>query len=140
MKNTILTIGIVALTLSACKPLEQAPLANGEVIDETPLNAPQRAYNEANIRMHAGMNIINEDADIAFIQGMIPHHQGAVDMANIILEYGDDAEAQELARNIITAQEEEIAWMRNWLKERGLEEVKVPDNGNDTVNHSAMGH
>lgn len=103
-------------------------------------NAPQAAYHAANGRMHAGMNIINEDADIAFIQGMIPHHQGAVEMANIILEHGDDEEAKALARDIIAAQEKEIAWMKSWLKERGLKEVNPDDAAGDATDHEAMGH
>jgi len=99
------------------------------------MNAAQRGYAKANERMHKGMGHIDPDADVAFIQGMIPHHQGAVDMANVILEHGDDEEAKKLARGIITAQEEEIAWMRNWLKERGLGE-----NASAAANHSAAGH
>ncbi len=100
------------------------------------LNEAQKAYSRANNRMHKGMGIIDKDADIAFIQGMIPHHQGAVDMANIILEYGDDEEAKQLARNVIKAQEAEITWMKNWLKERDLKPIEIAQD----ANHSAMGH
>ena len=45
---------------------------------------------------------------------MIPHHQGAVDMAKIVLAFGKDPELRKLAENIVKAQEEEIAWMSSW--------------------------
>ena len=54
-------------------------------------------------------------SDTDFIAGMIPHHKGAVEMAKIGLEHGDDPEVRKLAEGIIAAQEAEIAWMTDWL-------------------------
>jgi uncharacterized protein (DUF305 family) len=64
--------------------------------------------------MHHGM--MSDDPDVAFAAGMLPHHEGAVEMARIELKYGKDPEMLELARKIVAAQAAEIAQMKNWLK------------------------
>ncbi len=59
------------------------------------------------------------NADHDFAAMMIPHHQGAVDMAEAELRYGKDPVLRELARNIIADQKKEIALMQDWLKKNG---------------------
>ena len=60
------------------------------------------------------------DPDAAFVLGMIPHHQGAIDMANVVLKYGSDAEARALAQHIMADQELEIRQMNSWLDARKI--------------------
>lgn len=55
------------------------------------------------------------DADRDFVAHMIPHHRGAVAMAKIELKYGKDAKLRKLAKEIIAAQNKEIALMNEWL-------------------------
>ena len=77
-------------------------------------------FEQSNHKMHKDMMIkLSGDTDVDFVRGMIPHHQGAIDMAKIELKYGKDAETRKLAEDIIKAQEVEIAQMQAWLKARG---------------------
>lgn len=73
--------------------------------------------------MMDGMNAMNQamkdapmtgDPDHDFVAMMIPHHQGAIDMAKVELRFGKDANMRKLANAIIAAQKEEIAEMHRW--------------------------
>ena len=78
------------------------------------------AFMEANTRMHAAMAVeYTGNPDVDFVRGMIPHHQGAVEMAQIVLEHGSDPEVRKLAEAVIAAQEAEIKWMQDWLAQNG---------------------
>lgn len=82
----------------------------------------EAAYQAAMVRMHGPMmtGINNADPDAAFVLGMIPHHQGAVDMAEIVLKFGKDSKNQHFAREIIATQKREIGEMREWLKQKNI--------------------
>ena len=75
-----------------------------------------KGYKDAMDKMMTGMEApYSGDPDRDFVVDMIPHHQGAVDMAEIELKYGTDPKLKALARGIIAAQEKEIAFMQAWL-------------------------
>jgi uncharacterized protein (DUF305 family) len=68
--------------------------------------------------------------DAAFMRMMIPHHQGAVEMAKAELKKGKDPQLKTLAQNIITAQEGEITDMR-----KQLSAAKPATHGMNSMSH-----
>ena len=84
------------------------------------VNAPQSTFHaeiaQANARMHEAMEIApSGDSDRDFAEMMIPHHQGAIDMALVLLKHGRDERLKRLAQSIIVEQGQEIAYMRSLL-------------------------
>ena len=73
-----------------------------------------KGMDEMNTQMMKGMTA--SDIDVAFACAMIPHHQGAINMAKAELAHGDDDWAKDMAQKVIDAQEKEIADMLAWLE------------------------
>ena len=79
----------------------------------------QKAFMQGMMQTNDAMmeGMMAEDPDIAFLCGMIPHHQAAINMARVELEHGDSDEAKQMAQMIIDAQEKEIAEMTRMIEE-----------------------
>jgi uncharacterized protein (DUF305 family) len=106
----MLTIAPLAYHLGAYQA-EAADTGNTEA---------DQALKASMVQMHKGMMIdYTGDADTDFVKSMLPHHQGAVDMAKIELQYGKDPAMRKLAEDIVAAQQQEIALMNDWLKAHG---------------------
>jgi hypothetical protein len=111
MVKNFVTLVRIALGLALVAGIGPAALA------QTPspaTEAPFVAENAAAMdKMMADMNVKpTGDADRDFVAMMIPHHQGAIDMARALLRYGHNEQLRRLAQEIIITQQQEIATMR----------------------------
>ena len=106
--------------------LQIAALAAALLLPLPSAHAQQPAASDQ--AMMAGMDRMNQamraapmtgDPDRDFVAMMIPHHQGAIDMAQVELRYGKDPAMRQLARTIIAAQRREIGEMQRWQRRRG---------------------
>jgi uncharacterized protein (DUF305 family) len=112
---------IAAATALAADPAEAPSLAeyitaicSAAFRSAPPEEAPFLSENvEAMTRMMDGMEITpSGDADTDFTAMMIPHHQGAIDMAQAELRHGRNQQLRRIAQEIIVTQQQEIAAMR----------------------------
>jgi uncharacterized protein (DUF305 family) len=76
---------------------------------------PGMAHGMGGMDMKRLESLKGAEFDIEFIKQMIPHHEGAVEMAKDLQKQDAHAELKELAGDIIKAQEAEIKQMREWL-------------------------
>lgn len=111
-----LTAATVAATLAI--PLAAAADATKQSAAKVP--AAATAYAASMDRMMADMDVKpTGDPDKDFVSMMIPHHQGAIDMARIELKYGRDPMLRAMAEDVVKAQEKEIADMKEWRAKTG---------------------
>lgn len=133
MKPASIFLPAAFLLLAACGDAKEAPAQESEpdhaamgpsghdmtgAGTAADLTEAQAAYKAANDAMHAGMADISADPDVAFMQGMLAHHEGAVAMSEVALKYAKDEQARDLATRVIAAQKAEITEMQAWLKDR----------------------
>jgi uncharacterized protein (DUF305 family) len=111
----------LVLTLAAC----------GSTGDHSPMTTDSSGS--------SGQAQVGRDADITFAQLMIPHHQQAVEMADLALAQSTDPEITKLAEQIKAAQDPEIAQMKEWLAAWGAPEQMEGATASDgSMDHSGM--
>lgn len=116
MRTPIILV-VVALFMVPTSLSAQSPQTTGMHMNIKPAATPaDKAFAASMQTMMKNMNVKptgNPDKDFDLM--MMPHHQGAIDMAKVELQYGTDPELRQLATDIVAAQEKEIAQMKDWL-------------------------
>jgi uncharacterized protein (DUF305 family) len=112
---TIVSVGLAACT-NATTPVSNHEPSSQAVAQSTPSmdHGSMSGMNHGGMSMELGPK--DEAFDLRFIDAMIPHHQGAVIMAQEALQKSTRPEIRQLAEDIIAAQEQEIAQMQAWRK------------------------
>ena len=97
-----------------------APVLGAAATQDT--QAEMQSFMDAHHKMMAAMEGMKAtgDADKDFVMMMIPHHQGAIDMAKVEVQYGKDPMLREMAQQIITSQQKEIDEMKAWQQKNGM--------------------
>jgi uncharacterized protein (DUF305 family) len=105
-----------------CKPtaMGNPDMGNMKGMDMTSMDQAHQDLMKgmADMNSHMDEGMMAKDIDVAFVCGMIPHHQGAIDMAKAELAHGDDPWVKQMAQSVIDAQTKEIAEMLDWLKKQ----------------------
>ncbi len=114
----------MGVSLLVAPTLAQQPASSGSASPAPMQPMPgMAAAGPADRAMTAGMEKMNRamssapmtgNPDQDFVAMMMPHHQGAIDMARIELQYGKDPVLRRMARDIVSAQEKEIGEMLRW--------------------------
>lgn len=132
-----LIAGIIGYNLGQAKGMQAMHNTMVDTEKNTVLPEDEKKIDHAQMTMEEmtqGLDGLQGDAfDKAFVEMMIVHHQGAVDMAKLIPANAKHAELKKLGTEIITAQTKEIEMMKGWLKTWGYADMPMMD-------HSMMKH
>jgi uncharacterized protein (DUF305 family) len=111
----VLLSGVAYTQLPKVRPDNMAVMDHSAMMNAN-ASESTRDYEAAMGTMMKGMMApMTGKPDLDFVQGMMAHHQGAIDMAKVVLQYGKDAEIKTLAENVVKTQGGEIAFMKDWL-------------------------
>ncbi|WP_179076400.1 DUF305 domain-containing protein [Nostoc sp. C057] len=130
LKNSFLSLTLVAIAsvpiglLTACSTTTSRNQASNttttatDTSDKQPMNHDGSMMNHGSGTMNHNMSMdlgsADANYDLRFIDAMTPHHQGAVEMANVAQQKSKRPELKKLASEIIKDQDKEIAQLKQW--------------------------
>jgi len=112
-----LTVAVCALALAACT---SDPDESGGDAPVVQLGGPSESSRTLSDDEAADITAPGyTDADVAFVQGMIPHHRQALEMTAMVEQRTDSRDIRALSERMDVGQTDEVAQLENWLTERG---------------------
>lgn len=116
MKKLLIPISAIAVLFAACNQPEQKHSENhhAEMKHDTTQNVMMQAMDESMVAMHQAKMTGNADYDFASM--MIPHHQGAIVMAEAVIKHGKSSALINFSKKVIIAQKKEISLLKDFLK------------------------
>ena len=106
------SLAVLALVAAPALAEDMKMDPNGSPADKAFMESMQKMQKDMDMKPTG-----NPDKD--FVMMMMPHHQGAIDMAKVELQYGKDPMLRKMATGIVKAQEKEIGEMKSWLAKHG---------------------
>jgi uncharacterized protein (DUF305 family) len=123
MNKTLFTTATFAILLAGCNAQPSGTATETQGMHTMPNG---HMMHDSSMTMGDMVDMLKgktgDELDKAFLLGMIPHHQGAVDMAKLVLENAKHEEIRQMAKDIIETQQREIDMMKQWQQEWGYVE------------------
>lgn len=131
-RSPALVLGMMSLSVAACSPQADDPAsetADASVLAQAPEPA-QTPFAAAETKMHAAMmGAHGADVSETWARKMVPHHQGALDMSEIVVREGQDADIRRMAQKTMEMQTQDIAELQRWFDTRASGAVGLPPQG-----------
>lgn len=131
-----LTVAMAACSSSGTSPSSAAaPPGDGpRIVQPGAPGQAGRTFSATELEQVEGVSYTA--ADVRFMQGMIPHHQQALEMTALVRQHATTEAVRQMGLRMEISQRDEIAMMSSWLRERG-EPVAMPGMG--AMHHQGMG-
>lgn len=134
----VVALGCLGLGLTGCTPDESDAAQGGEsVIVPGKPGEPNRTLSPEEAQRLVAEDEPN-DADFAYVEMMIVHHQQAIEMTTLAAKHADDEQVRGIADRIADAQGPEITMMNTWLTDNGRKPVDTSDEHSGHGDHGAM--
>jgi uncharacterized protein (DUF305 family) len=124
-RTTTILLAAMAFTISACNRAENKAKESNDSMPHQQSgagNVMMKAMDESMMAMHKAKQTGNADYDFALM--MIPHHEGAIKMAEAVIKEGKSATLIDFSNQVIVAQQKEIMMLKNFLKTASQEPIK----------------